>query len=833
MSDSELMPDIPRSSGNTFIIYSTGETPIVRQAPTLSAVTELDSVSGGLDNEFLSITWQDGWQIACKKTSAWGQFSFDVTVKSKGSDSRKADSQKFTFEVFLLGVDQSFDYFFYQFRVGEKVNYKLEQMPAGAVRSYGKHGQLYSPDEDQYASGLFLSLSEEGDIEFPYISGVALRPGIYVAAIHCASDDVGVFSGGNDMLAPVIVSIRDKHYEDNQLMVIADNSVQFDENALRLVYVNDDLFNNKGGNFCIRMSGGDGVWTGKNEEPAQTTVRVTEYHIALDGSRWVLSRREYTQGDAPPEWTAVSAVAKLTGSSLPPSAGWSNGVVVSGDTRHFVPGYGLFDYKGVGAQGEFFQQQTTHTRQYEGWNTAAEYTNDSGHILRKKEIDDNLEWVLPGLDEFGNVVDKVVHPQPVDGVVFPYSPAVTEKYGSRAVRDLTFFGVSAHVAPGAPAIASGGFASGFFAAPDVRRQLVPYNGTSGDVKRKFSGVTVSVEKSNFTETGESHENTYIEGEGEHNKVNSSFRLEQGVKLTWELDGRELPYSRRSGDAFSWLMLAGNAEIETEHSYSAEVSSTVIRDTYYQEGKDPEKGVVGTTTAVIRREREETVKSDAPSLLNFYIAGAPDAEENKQHQLWSTMRWTGGGVTSNYTDILEYTGVDKYAEGSEDSHTWSEQYSGVITFTPNEFTFTPSRLSVGDEFTIEEATEIVEESTFTATVKKVKYSWIFPPDGGEPTSDVAVDTDYKLTIRLSKHYTKKNGRELLNFATATYDRREYSGGKYITTTGTLEDDEVTAMVEEAKADVASCKLDRIDTVGDYVSGNWSNTGTRCKLIVENK
>lgn len=835
MSGIEMMPDIPRSSGNTFIIYSTGTKPEVRQAPTLSAVTELDSVSGGLDNEFLSITWQDGWQVACKKTSAWGQFSFDVTVKSKGSDTRKADSQKFTFEVLLLGVDQSFDYFFYQFRVGEKVNYKLEQMPAGAVRSYGKHGQLYSADEEQYASGLFLSLRKEGDMEFPYISGTALRPGIYVAAVHCASDDVGTFSGGNDMLAPVVVAVRDKTYEDGQLMVIADNGVQFNENALRLIYVDDNLFNNRGGNFCIRMSGGDGVWTGKNEEQAQTTVFVTEYQITLTGSRWQLSRREYTQGDQPPEWKQVSSVGKIDGSSLPPSAGWNNGVVVSGDTRYFVPGYGLFDYKGVDALGEFFQQQTTHTRQYDGWNTAAEYTNDSGYMLRRKEVDDNLEWTLPGLGDLGNVVDKVVHPQPVDGVVFPYSPAVTEKYGSRAVRDLTFSGLSAHVAPGTPAIASGGFASGFFATPDVRRQLVPYNGTSGDVKRKFSGVTVSVEKSSFTETGESHENTFIEGEGEHNKVNSSFRLEQGVKLAWGLDGKELPYARRSGDVFEWLMCAGNAEIEAEHTYSAEVSNTVVRDTYpVGGGTAPEKGLVSTTTAELVNESEIVTKSDAPSLLNYYIAGAPDAEENKQHQLWSVMRWTGGGASSTYRDVLRYTSTDKYADGSEETGSWERLYSGDISFYPNEFTFTPSRVKLGDDFAIEELIETEDVSTFTAAVKKVKYSWSYPPDGGEPVLDnTAVDTDYTLTIRLVKHYTKKNGKEVLNFASATYERREYSGGGYVTTSGTLEDEEVEDMITAAKEDVASCKLEDLDTIGDYVSGNWSNVGTRRKIAIESK
>lgn len=836
MSGVELMPDIPRSSGNTFIVYSSGLTaPVVRQAPSFSAETDIASVSGSLDNELLSITWQDGWQVRCKKTSVWGQFSFDVTVTSKGSDARPSDTQRFTLEVLLLAVDESFDYIFRQYQVGEKVNEKLEQNPAGPVLSYGVRGQLYSPDEDRHGSGLFLSLREVGEMEIPYISGTAARPGIYVAAIHCASDDIVTFSGGTDMLAPVVVAIRDKDYEDGQLMVLADNAVEFNESSLRLVYCDDDLFNSQGGNFCVMMSGGGGTWLGQYEEQAQTTVIVTEYQVQLAGERWQLSRREYTQGDPPPDWTKLSSVGKLAGSELPPSAGWSNGAVISGDTRYFVPGYGLFDYKGVDALGEFFQQQTTHTRQYKGWDTAAEYTNDSGHILRKKEIDDNLEWVLPGVDEFGNVFDKVVHPQPIDGVVFPYSPAVTEKYGSRAVRDLNFSGLSAHVAPGTPAIASGGFASGFFAAPDVRRQLVPYNGTSGDVKRKFSGVTVSVENSNFTETGETHENTYIEGEGEHNKVNDAFRLEQGVKLTWKLDGKELPYARRSGDVFEWLMCAGRAEIDAEHTYSAEVSSTVVRDSYPPGGGTaPEKGLVSTTTAEFVNESENVTKSDAPSLLNYYIAGAPDAEKNKQHQLWSVMRWTGGGASSTYRDVLRYASVNKYADGSEETGSWERLYSGSISFNPNEFTFTPSRVKLGDDFTIEELTETEDVSTFSAAVKKVKYSWSDPPDGGEPVLDnTAVDADYTLTIRLVKHYTKKNGKEVLNFASATYERREYSSGGYVTTSGMLEDEEVEEMVTAAKEDVASCTLDALDTIGDYVSGSWSNVGTRRKIIIENK
>lgn len=844
MSGPALMLDIPRSSGNTFIIYSSSLTsPVVRQAPSFSAVTDIAEVSGSLDNELLSITWRDGWQVRCKKTSVWGQFSFDVTVTSKGSDSRLSDTQRFTLEVVLMAVDESFDYIFRQYQVGEKVSEKLEQTPAGPVLSYGVRGQLYSPDEKRYGSGLFLSLVDEtGDgFEVPKITGTAARPGIYVAAIHCASDDISTFSGGTDMLAPVVVAIRDKDYEDGQLMVLADNQVQFNENSLRLVYCDDDLFNNKGGNFCVRMSGGGGTWLGQYEEQAQTTVFVTEYQVQLAGERWQLSRREYTQGDPPPGWTKISSAGKLAGSDLPPSAGWSDGAVISGDTRYFVPGYGLFDYKGVGEFGEFYQQQTTHTRQYKGWDTAAEYTHNSGHILRKKEIDGKLEWVLPGTDEFGNAIDNVVTPQAVSGVVFPYSPAVTEKYGNIAVRDLTFSGLCTHAQLGQFVAASGGFASGFFTVPDVRRQMVPYNGTSGDRKYKFTGVDVKVSKNTFVERGEKYEQTYREGEGYYSRGESDYTLEQGVELEWLLDGMPLDCCRRSGDVFSWLMTTGKPDIDAKHTVEGSGSGRSTWGFYGTPGDPPYIYGRDEHVAEFKNISEETTQSDLPSLLTFYIAGAPDAEKGKQHQLWSLCRWSGGGANSRFTDRETRT-VTEYTEGSDsvDTRKYEADLSGFVDFTPNEFSMIPSRLKIGDDLKVEDQAITEEKSTFTAKVNIYHEDYTYDDSSDSWLVTTTILLWYDLEIKLSRTYAQKGGQVIPTDTRATFKRVEKNPGTYpgdiptVTTEGVIEDaDELQAMIDAAKADVASCELPATDTVGDTAMGRWENTGIRTKLEIKTK
>jgi hypothetical protein len=515
--------------------------------------------------------------------------------------------------------------------------------------------------------------------------------------------------------------------------------------------------------------------------------------------------------------------------------------VISGDTRYFVPGYGLSDYKGVDALGEFFQQQTTHTRQYKGWNTAAEYTNDSGYILQQKEIDGKLEWVLPGIDEFGNAIDKVVTPQTVSGVALPYSPAVTEKYGNTAVRDLTFSGLCAHAPLGKFAAVSGGFASGFFSVPDERRQMVPYNGTSGDRKYKFPGVDVKVNKNSFVERGEKYEQTYREGEGYYSRGESNYTLEQGIELEWHLDALPLDCCRRSGDVFSWLMTTGKPDIDAKHTVEGSGSGRSTWGFYGAQGAPPYIYGRDESITEFKNISEETTKSDLPSILTFYIAGAPDAEKNKQHQLWSICRWSGGGANSRFVDRETRT-VTEYTEGSDevDVSKYDTDLPGFVDFTPNEFSMIPSRLKIGDDLGVEEQTITVETSTFTAKVNVYHEDYAYDDASGSWDVTTTIRLWYDLEVKLTRTYAQKGGLFIPAETRATYKRVEKTPGTYpgdiptVTTEGVIEDpDELQTMLDAAKADVASCELPATDTVGDTAIGRWANTGIRTKLEIKTK
>lgn len=880
MSGAQLMDDIPRSSGNTFIIYSTAlQSPKVWQSPSLTAVTGIAEVSGSLSEDKLSISWKNGnWKVECKEISAWGQYSFKVSVRSKGNDKRSAATSNFTFEVVLLGVDESFDYIFRQYQVGDKVNEKLEQTPAGGLHSYGVHGQLYSPDEDRYGSGLFLSLVDEtgSGFEVPKITGTAARPGIYVAAIHCASYDVGTFSGGTDMLAPVIVAIRDRNYEDNQLMVVTDSTaIGYDENLLRLVYCDDALFNDKGGSFCVRMIGSNGLWTGKYEEQAQTTIIVTEYQIVLSGSRWELKRREYTQGDEKlPDFEKISSAAQISGSNIPPSAGWSDGAVVSGDTRCFVPEYGLFDYKGEVEGFPIYQQQTTHTRQYKGWRgLRSEYTNDDGLILHQEFMEETEEWVwvLPVTNSTTGILEnKIVEPQEITGAVVPYAPPTTEKYGSRAVRDLTFDNINIHKALGETFLSNAGIAGGFWSWPDERRQLVPYNGTSGDKDYYMSEISVILEKYSLYQAHEKYENTYMEGMGEYNKGESNTTRKQGVKLDLTIPRQKLKYSRRDGDAFSWLMAIDTPEKDWEHTWEGRFEETGLIGIYPGKVEDDYDNFTNwESEGIYTKSDDKPTQSDTPTKVMFYIAGGADYTTGKWHNLWCLPRWQGGAVTLNATDKEVIATTQFYEGSSEPEKTELEyQHSNSISFTPNFLLRIPKLIKAGDDFSVDTQTVIKESSTFVAKIRQYQSFLDYDEDSGDfRLTSVDIRLYYDLKITQVKTYTEINGEEIIDNLTVTMTKEIKKAGTYpdnfpptetvkveykaidgkgtITTTSNNVTDtqeldfaqvieqakqETSAAMNQAKEDVSSCELEKTNTYEDYAHGEWSFTSEEEKLEI---
>jgi hypothetical protein len=874
------MEDIPRSSGNTFIIYSNSlKEPKFAQAPSLSAVTGIDSVSGSLNNEDLTIKWKDGnWQATCAKISTFGNYSFSVSVKSKGSDSRKSATSNFTFDVILLYMDDTYDLIYKQYQVGDKVNETLEEKTANAVLSYGVWGQLYSPDEERYGSGLYLSLiDEKGDgFEVPKLTGTAARPGIYVAAIHCATDDgENDFSGGTDMPTPIIISIRDKDYEENQAMVVTNTPAQHNENILRLIYCQEHPFTEKGGNFSLSLSGNadSGVWIGKYEEQAQTTIIVTEYQIVLSGSRWELKRREYTQGDEKlPDFEKISSAAQISGSKFPPSAAWSNDVVICGDAQYYVPGYGFFDYKGIVNNNPIYQQQTLHTRQYDGWkNRGTEFKYNDGLILQQKEINGKLEWVLPSIDsQTGISSDKIVTPQEFAGVVVPYAPPTTEKYGSKPVRDLSFDGVNIHTPPGNVAILNGNIAGGFWRWPDERRELVPYNGTSGDEDCYMSEISVMLEKYSLYQAHEKYENTYMEGMGEYNKGESDTTRKQGVKLDLTIPRQKLKYSRRDGDAFAWLMTLDTPEKDWEHTWEGEYQATGLIG-IYPDGieNDYKKFTNWESEGIYTKSDDKPTQSDTPTKVMFYIAGGADYTTGKWHNLWCLPRWQGGTVMLNAKD-KEVIATTQFYEGSSEPEKMEieYQYSNSISFTPNFLLRVPKLIEAGDDFSVDTQTVIKESSTFVAKIRQYQSFLDYDENGGDYwLSSVDIRLYYDLKITQVKTYTEINGEEIIDNLTVTMTKEIKNAGTYpdnfpptetvkveykaidgkgtITTTSNNVTDtqeldfaqvieqakqETSAAINQAKEDVSSCELEKTNTYEDYAHGEWSFTSEEEKMEI---
>ena len=884
MSNTKLtiMDDIPRSSGNTFIIYADIKgKPTVAQNIILSATTGIKSVVGELDNSALKITWNGSdWDITCKKAAGDNAsphanfYNFKCSVSSKGSKTRKAATVDFSFEVILCNIDDNFQMFYRQYQVGDKVREKLEQLTANPKHSYGVWGQLYSPDANRYGSGLYLALIDEigDDFEEPFLMGTASRPGLYVAAIHCTTDDKSGLHGNNDMAAMVIVSIRDKNYADNQIMVMADNGIINDENTVKLVYCKDALFANKGGCFSVKMINKNGEWTGKYEEKAQTTIWVTEYRIALTGKTWHLSRREYTKGDNPPSWSAVSTVAALEYSTLPPSYGWSNGAVVSGHTMYHVPEYGLFDYKGVNDGVPFYQQQTTHTRQYKGWKTAAEYTNNKGYILTLQEVNEEKQWVL--LEHNSNtMVEEDVSALPVAGVVVPYSPPTTEKYGSKSVRDIAFENICINTPPNNLAMISGNIAGGFWKWPNEARELVPYNGTSGDKEYYMAGVSATVEKYSFYEQGEKGEHSYIEGDGMYKKWSRSVKRKQGIKLKWDIDRSHLKYSQREKDVFQWLMAVATPTISTEHIWEGEYSANSIEGWYDYSNIENGYEILGRFTTSGRYNKGEDIFSESknPTRFTFYIGSGADYKSGKWHNIWSVPRWQGGTVSLSASDKEIVEDISDYGDGDIFTEEVTHEYPLSINFSPNHFLRIPALVKVGEDFSIEKQKLIDDQSTFTAKIEKYQEHydydvWLYD------IASVDIRLYYDLTISFNRVYTSVADSEIWDSYNVVMTKVEIKDGSYadwpdsISTTTTysttgnqgsittvtrtpdgqekevvenLEIAEVIARaqaetddaIKKAKEDVESCELEKTNTYGDVADGSWTMEGSREELSIQ--
>lgn len=817
------MKDLPRTTGNVFFIYANaaaGGTPTVRVAPSISAKTGLASVSGELSNGILTITpnTSGGFSVILNINQAKGFFNFNVTATTNGDSTHEAATVTFTFYVVLVGSDEVFDFIKREYRVGDEVNEQIQLAPANGIHDYRvTGGSLRAMDVDsdapEYASGITVSIRTISNVDQVWLSGRAKRPGCYLAWLDCTTWDSGggatYFSGGSNMAAPVIVSIRDRNVEPGTLCVMLPQTVSHNANALRLIMCNDDVFPNMGGWFRVRMSGGSGVWSGQYQKPVYNGIEYHDYRVELSGQTWTLKTRAYHEDDTPPEWSTLATAPAIIGtewiSPYPPSSGWSDGAVMTGDTWYNVPGQGMFDHKGEYQERPVYQEQCIHTRQYSGWTRGAEYQNNAGRLLWQ---DGNGKWNI--YSTAWAVLVEDVTPQGIDGAAIPYAPPVMEKIGSDPVRDLSFgpfsvggtnsaLNVNNEVSTGALALFSGGTAGGIFSWFDAARLIVPYNGSSGDRKQSGS-LSCSLKeyvRNEYSSRITVHQYDEIMiGEPLVSDDTGSGNYKSGVELGWSWSG-VLPFGTRDNNTPIIFGTSPSGGITASHNVEGGTSRS-----YYTEwfsGGDTETWE--TTYKTKSQEVDRTDYAGQLPLVFFYPFSAPDADSDTWHQIWFAARLVGGGAKVSWVDERTTVQTSTWA----DPTTTTEEITGSRSTGGRYHTAHPVRFD--GAFMLEGQTDFYEEGTFTATA----YTWTTDFKSYDDYEDIISDNGwYELTITKKIRYTAIGGKRVgsdtnISWTKKTRPAGTYSDGlpPYTTTTGNSTEFSVyEALVKEAKDKVAA-------------------------------
>lgn len=696
--------DIPRSSGNTFLIFSaiavgssTGPG-VVKLAPTVDAVTGIASMSGGLNNSVLEITpnsAQTGFDVLCKARNTAGVYSFDCAVTSNGDAEHEACTSYFTFQVVLFGADAVHDVIIREYRVDQVVSETLSLSPVCPIHDYRVQGALRTMDDNAYPSDLTLWVQTIDDVDYPRLTGVAERPGIYVASLDVTTYDDNAasggsgsnFSGGTNMAVPVIVCIYEHPYQVGQLVVRIPKRPKEEHDLIRVIRVNDtDKALYPGIRARFAQSGADWTLTVADEYTTEN------YLMVLSGGTWTLYGRVYTTGETAPDYTAIATADQVPGCATPPSSGWSNGVVIEGDSIGSIysadktVNYGFFDWKGVDAGGHVIAQQKTYwIRQFDGWSRPAEWQHNEGYIYKWDETSGGYGIFT----KTGTLVlaAGALFLSEITAICVPYAPPVCEKYntsaGDIAVRDImanveTSLGMkiacnmSCPVTPGSLGIKFGDKVGGIWPFYPAHRKWVPYNGTSGDVIQT-GGVTVESESGTrvFRDYDFIREVGASIKERIENTIDDLQDTKKGIGIT--LSG-DLIFGKRIDDIPQWFGIFGIPSIEGVYSKSRNYHS------YY---KDRLIGVPDTTPIV---DETITISSSTPvadeseriqSAL-FCTACAPDAETNKEHQAWSiAVVDIGGGWNADYTTVTTITHDPAESGDGTTTTTTDDSYSGTL------------------------------------------------------------------------------------------------------------------------------------------------------------
>ena len=646
------MPDVPRATQNTFICYSKlprdgGRQPIpggipVFQAPAFQSYSGIASASGQLSNELISIqpkVDENGgfsWEVTGKKQAEAGIFSFSVTVATKGNDKFAAVSQTFTFQVVVYrnAVPQP-QTTFLQLAVGESIDAAgLIPWVVNPVIDYNVRHE--GPLGD---SGLYIACdrTDRGAITNVHLRGTAAKVGTWLFLTEAQTWDEGgqydhlpsSFPAGQGAV-PVVVSVYKKF--DAGTVIVADQEAGYSRDADFLRLISGGYT----GSALGRFTRSGNVWTRSARElinPANQLYEVFDYRVELSGETWQFTGRRYFSDEQPGDFEQLgSAQAVGFGSEVPPSGSWGDGVKFIGDTRFFVPGYGFFDNKGL-------------PDRYQSWNGA--------FLL----ADANGGWWIG---------ETAVSPiELTGGTALPFSPATSEKVGSRPVRDIAGESLNLNRLPGSGqlAFATGrnGVSGGFWQFYPLHRQIVPPNGTTGVTAPTISGSFTEKARRETVEinANDSHDiSCNMDGECTTSSSGFNERGDRFDNYTATLNAGTASCSTRDGDLLKRVFLynpEASAGLELDRRYD-----------YRSELKDPGAPAVREIT-----ERTEVIEqlSGISDLQAYFSSGRQAPGEKAQV-------FTGGTASGGASWKIQTTRTETDLEPVVSESTVSVNFGGA-------------------------------------------------------------------------------------------------------------------------------------------------------------
>ncbi len=447
-----------RVKSDTFIIFSTSKDnsgATVRYAPEIFSDYGIASVSGGIGSGAVRITPNGtGWSVSCD-FRAHGSFSFEAEItENPPEDGVQGATKTVTLYALVYGKDRPMiGKTFYQFAVGEEVNITgISGVCAQTFFDVAIHGAGPLKSVEGYESGLTVyAVQEEGGTKniAAKIIGTAARPGLYSFSVTTNSvtpqHETNPFPPGPGT-DTIFVSIYDPCGAGTPMVLDLNCKYHFNPDSFRIIThaVADSGAERLTGSFA--RSGAEWI---RNESRSQLQyTQFWEYKIVPEDSAWNLYGRSYFSGDTVPEWKHYATAPAIADCDVPPSAGWSEGVIAMGAVRYFVGGHGFFDRK----TDTLYQSSPHFVREFEGWEQQPGFPGGEFMAL------ENGVWKIDG---------ETVNPAAISGAALPYSPP---RFEDLAAGPLNF---NKFPEQDKPAFLSGGSAAGFWEHYPALRQLHP------------------------------------------------------------------------------------------------------------------------------------------------------------------------------------------------------------------------------------------------------------------------------------------------------------------------------------------------------------------------